>query len=140
MKIRVMIVACALFFAVGGAHSQEVVQASPAPAAATPAVKEASGDFDGYRALVITAGVVGGAVVAAILTDGLIIPTYAYLTGAEAGGIGAAAGAGHMWMSGAGTSMASHSGYSYLGAGMRLLGAVSGGLYADSKYMGDSGK
>ena len=33
-------------------------------------------DFDGYRAMAITAGIVGGALVAAIVTDGLVIPVY----------------------------------------------------------------
>lgn len=135
MKTPIWIVA-ALFSVLSTAQSQENVAAT-APATEPPAVAETSttaSEFDGYRAMAITAGVIGGAVLAAILTDGLIIPAYAYLTGAEVGaaGAGAAAGAGRLGMQGGGT--AHHAGTQFFRGSMRLLGAVSGGLYADSKY------
>ena len=96
--------------------------------------------FVGYRALAVTAGAV-------ILTDGLIIPVYAWATGAEMGGIGAAAGmnggvqgmraGGLAAMNAAGdvvVGVGNHS-YALLRGGIRLLGAVSGGLIADGWYM-----
>jgi hypothetical protein len=61
--------------------------ASGAQAQQTAPVDIKSG-FDGYRALAVTAGVVGGAAVAVILPDGLIIPVYAWATGAEWGAWG----------------------------------------------------
>lgn len=82
--------------------------------------------FDGYRAMAITAGVVAGAVVAAIVTDGLIIPVLAATTGAEAG---AMAGAG------AGMGYGAGGGFGLLRGTMRLLGAISGGMYADTLYL-----
>ena len=134
---KAWVVAGALILAVsGGAQAQQT-----APA-------EAKGGFDGYRALAVTAGVVGGAAVAVILTDGLIIPVYAWATGAEMGGMGAAAGmnggvqgmraGGVAAMNAAGDAVVGmgSQGYELLRGGIRLLGAVSGGLMADGWYMG----
>lgn len=112
--------------------------------------------FDGYRLLAVTAGVVGGAIVAAVVTDGVIIPVYAWATapaaGAAAGGAamagaeaaGAGAGAGGMLGGGSVETVVmgnlgpdvGHSGYIAFRAGMRIVGAIAGGLYADSWYTG----
>ena len=69
--------------------------------------------FDGYRAAAVTAGLLAGAVAATVVTDGLIIPVYAYATGGGFGGYG----------------------HAVLRGGLRLLGAVSGGFYAGSWYL-----
>lgn len=127
---------------------------------------EAKTGFDGYRAIAVTAGIIGGAVVATVVTDGLIIPVYAWITGAEAGGMGAAlgmaggaqaaegGGMGAVAMMGRGMQGARASGtaamnatggairnmgnhgYALLRGGMRVLGAVSGGFLADGWYTG----
>lgn len=102
-------------------------QAQTAPAA--PAA-QASG-FDGYRVLAVTAGVMAGAAIATVVTDGLIVPVFAYAAGT--GGAGGA-GAG-MGMAGIGNGIA-HAGYGWFRGGMRLLGAIGGGFYADSWYAG----
>jgi hypothetical protein len=92
----------------------------------------AASSFDSYRVLAVTAGVIVGATAAAIVTDGLIIPAYAYV----AGGTGAAGGAAM------GTSLGNigptvyHTGYNLVRGGMRVLGAVGGGFYADAWYTG----
>lgn len=70
--------------------------------------------FDAYRAAAITAGVVVGAVVATIVTDGLIIPVLATATG---GAAGTGTGAG------------------FISGTLRLFGALSGGMYADTLYL-----
>jgi hypothetical protein len=125
--MRLMLIACLFCFTVGTAQAQEVAEVATIPAAsASPA--QTTDSFDGYRALIISAGVIGGAAVAAILTDGLIVPVLSYLAGGEAAGAAVGAGAGRMAV---GTS---HHSYSFLRGSLRLLGAVSGGLYADSKY------
>ncbi len=117
------------------------VVAAPLAAKAQPLVTSAttSSSFDGYRALAITAGVVAGTVVAAIITDGLIIPVLAATTGGAEVGAGAAAMAG---AAGPGAGMqagmaarAGGYGYGILRGSMRLLGAISGGMYADSMYL-----
>ena len=117
------------------------VVAAPLAAKAQPLVTPAttSSSFDGYRALAITAGVVAGTVVAAIITDGLIIPVLAATTGGAEVGAGAAAMAG---AAGPGAGMqagmaarAGGYGYGILRGSMRLLGAISGGMYADSMYL-----
>jgi hypothetical protein len=94
-----------------------------------PIVPEAAqaSSFDGYRAVAITAGVVGGAVVATILTDGLILPVYGTLTGSSIGALG----------EGSAFAMLHAPGYAFFRGSMRLLGAVSGGLYADAWYTGE---
>ena len=112
-----------------------------APSGANAQAATAS-SFDGYRVVAVTAGVIGGAVVAAIVTDGLIIPVYAYMTGGAAAGGGmagggmaggaAAGGATGMTVEGV---MMGNIGHVVRG-GMRLLGAIGGGFYADSWYTG----
>ncbi len=109
------LIASSLALAPAGAHAQT----------AAPAVS----GFDAYRVVAVTAGVVVGAAAAVVVTDGLIIPVYAYATGAGGGmaaGTGMAAGLGH-WGA-AGTAA--------IRGGMRVLGAVAGGFYADSWYTG----
>lgn len=130
------LIASSLALAPAGAQAQS--------AAADPG---AGSGFDGYRVLAVTAGVIAGAAVAAIVTDGLIIPAYAYIasgSGAATGGMaaaeGAAAGGGAAGMgaaraSGWGGGIA-HAGYQAFRGGMRILGAVGGGFYADSWYTG----
>ena len=120
------------------------VGAAPLAAKAQPLVTPAttSSSFDGYRALAITAGVVAGTVVAAIITDGLIIPVLAATTGGAEVGAGAAAmagaagpGAGAAGMQAGMAARAGGYGYGILRGSMRLLGAISGGMYADSMYL-----
>lgn len=111
------LIASSLALAPAGAQAQT---AAPAAAASS---------FDAYRVVAVTAGVIIGATAAAIVTDGLIIPVYAYATGAG----GAAAGGGAM--AGFGPHLYS-AGYGALQGGMRVLGAVGGGFYADSWYTG----
>jgi hypothetical protein len=131
---KALVVVGALMFAANGG-----AQAQPA---------ESETGFDGYRAMAVTAGIIGGAVVATVVTDGLIIPVYAWIAGAEAGGMGASAGmAGGMQgaratgtaamnaTGGAVRTMGQH-GYALLRGGMRVLGAVSGGFLADGWYTG----
>ncbi len=84
-----------------------------APAAAKaqtgPLESSTSGSLDAYRAMAITAGVVGGAIVATVLTEGLILPLI--------GGSGAADAAAKL-----------------VGVSGTVFGAVAGGLYADDWY------
>jgi hypothetical protein len=82
--------------------------AAPLSAQAQPLIPD-NYSFDAYRAAAITAGLIAGSVIAIIVTDGLIIPVYAAATGGAGGGL--------------------------LSGALRLLGAVSGGLYADALYM-----
>jgi hypothetical protein len=106
--------------------------------ALAPAGAQAQTDgsgFDGYRVVAVTAGVIVGATVAAIVTDGLIIPAYYYVAGGTAAGGamagGAAAAEGAMM---GGPLM--HTAYQTFRGGMRVLGAVGGGFYADAWYTG----
>lgn len=114
------VVASALALAPTGAHAQATTASS----------------FDAYRVVAVTAGVIGGAVVAAIVTDGLIIPAYAWATSgtamAPAGAAAAGGGATGMTVEGV---MMGNVGHAFRG-GMRLLGAIGGGFYADSWYTG----
>lgn len=122
-----VIVGGLMFAANGGAHAQT------APAA------DSGGGFDGYRAMAVTAGIIGGAVVATIATDGLIIPIYAWATGTPAAGMGGMAAGGGAAVNaavGAARNMAGH-GYQFFRGSMRLLGAVSGGFIADDWYIGN---
>ena len=115
------VIATTMALAPSGAHAQAATASS----------------FDGYRVVAVTAGVIGGAVVAAIVTDGLIIPVYAYMTGGAAAGGGMAGGAaagGATGMTVEGVMMG-NIGHVVRG-GMRLLGAIGGGFYADSWYTG----
>lgn len=132
MLAKALVIVVGFAFATSGAQAQ---QAAPADGAYS---------FDGYRALAVTAGVIGGAAVAAVVTDGLIIPAYAFVTGAEMGGMGAALGMGGGGAAagvggGGGGGMLvnfGHQGYAFFRGSMRLLGAIGGGFYADSWYMG----
>ena len=105
-----------------------VAGASDARAQATqiPPPPSATG-FDAYRAAAITAGAVVGIVAAVIVTDGLIIPVYAWATGTGA----AAAGPG--MAGGGGAAMAGHG---FIRGVTRLFGAVAGGLAGDGLYVG----
>ena len=89
------------------------MMAAPLSAGAQEQVAQFPGSahsIDGYRVMAITAGVIAGAVVATFVTNGLIIPVYATVTG-----------------SGPGSGL--------LGGAIRLFGAVGGGLYADTWYL-----
>ncbi|MDF1791489.1 MAG: hypothetical protein P1U88_06230 [Thalassobaculaceae bacterium] len=96
---------------------------------ATPVVPESvqASSFDAYRAVAVTAGVIGGAVIATIVTDGLILPVYGTLTGSGIGALG----------EGSTIALLHTPGYAFFRGSMRLLGAVSGGLYADAWYVGE---
>ena len=119
------------------------VVAAPLAAKAQPLVTQATtpSSFDGYRALAITAGVVAGAVVAAVITDGLIIPVLAATTGGAEVGAGAAAMAGAAGPAGAGgmqagmVARAGGYGYGLLRGTLRVFGAIGDGMYADSMYL-----
>lgn len=82
------------------------------PATAKAQSPSAGSSFEAYRAMAITAGVIGGAVVATVVTDGLILPILA------GGGRGGVSGMAEQLVSTAGT----------------VFGAVAGGLYADDWY------
>lgn len=141
----------------------------------SPSSAKAQGDggIDGYRVAAISAGIVGGVVVATIVTDGLIIPVYAWVSGGAGQMMGAVAGAGAgpvvavpAAAPAAGAAAAADvgmglgirqamgpigqmipaasqgvqtmglTGYRVLINTMRVVGAVSGGLLADSWYAG----
>lgn len=95
-----MVVVAAVGLMPGAAKAQTAVPAAPA-----------ASSFDGYRAAAITAGVIGGAVVATIVTEGLIVPIIA---------------SGGNNMAGVAANLVSAAGTVY--------GAVAGGLYADQWY------
>jgi hypothetical protein len=119
MLKQVSSLALALLFAVGLMFATTAdAQAQQAPAA----VQDAVDDFDGYRALAITGGVIGGAMVAAVVTDGLIIPVYAMATGAG--------------MPSLGMGVITGPSYAFFRGSIRLLGAVSGAMFADAWYTG----
>jgi hypothetical protein len=108
---------------------------TPTPAASAPAAMGSG--FDAYQALAVTAGVVGGAVIAVVVTDGLIIPVYAWATGAGGGGM-AAAGAGAAAMEGGGLAAG---GIEFAGAGgaaMEGAGVVGMGAETIMVGMGNS--
>ncbi|NQW08912.1 MAG: hypothetical protein HQ481_03380 [Alphaproteobacteria bacterium] len=127
---KFMTLAKALVLVVGFAVAATGAQAQQAAPAADGL------GFDGYRALAVTAGVIGGAAVAAVVTDGLIIPVYAFTTGAEMGGIGATLGMGGAGAGGGGLMTYGQQSYRFFRGSMRLLGAIAGGFYADSWYLG----
>jgi hypothetical protein len=115
-------------------------------AATVQAQPEATGeasagiDIDGYRAMAITAGIVGGALVAAIVTDGLVIPVYVWATGGEAAGAGMMSGVGLPTVEGVVQSTGNwlvrfgrDTGYQ-MGDAIRIFGAATGGLLADDWY------
>ncbi len=120
MLARALVVVLGLV--VAGATGAQAQSSVPA----VPESIEASG-FDAYRAVAVTAGVVGGAVVATIVTDGLILPVYGMLTGSSIGALG----------QGSALALVHTPGYAFFRGSMRLLGAVSGGLYADAWYTGE---
>lgn len=137
-------IAASLALASPAAQAQTATPAAPATA---PAAVQSS--FDGYRVVAVTAGVLVGATVAAVVTDGLIVPAYIYMTGGHvaggmslAGGMAAGAGAGAGEVAattGMGQSMygaVGHAGYQALRTAMSVLGAIGGGFYADSWYTG----
>lgn len=117
---------------------------APLAAQAQSAAPAAAGGFDAYRALAVTVGVIGGATVAVVATDGLIVPLYAMATGGQAGGwslassmaAGAGAGAGEIAVASGMTEPITHLGYYAFRSTMALLGMVGGGFYADSWYKG----
>lgn len=114
---------------------------SVAPLSAQAQTGSAGSGFDGYRAAAVTAGVIAGAAVAAIVTDGLIIPVLAYATGTPAamggGGMGLGVAEGAMAAGGMGGAWSpAQAGYKFIRGGMRLFGAIGGGFYADSWYTG----
>ncbi len=115
-----LVIALGLVFVVATGAKAQAIQ---------PIVPEAAqtSSFDAYRAVAITAGVVGGAVVATIVTDGLILPVYGTLTGSSIGALG----------QGNALALVHTQGYALFRGSMRLLGAVSGGLYADAWYTGE---
>jgi hypothetical protein len=99
---------------------------------------EATSSFDGYRAMAISAGIVAGGLAATIVTDGLVIPIYAWATGAEAGSMFAGVG-----LPGIGDTVRSMGVWSarmargaryQMGDTIRVFGAVGGGFFADSWY------
>ena len=97
---RALVVVAALALVPGAAKAQSLSSSSSADG------------FEAYRAMAITAGVIGGAVVATIVTDGLVLPILA------AGGGGGVSGIAQQLISTGGT----------------VFGAVAGGLYADDWY------
>jgi len=104
--------------------------AAPAAAQAqiSPPTVERASSFDAYRALAITFGVVAGSAVAVIVTDGLIIPVYSAVTGAGSAVMSTATG-------GAVGGGAAGAGSGLLSGAVRLFGAITGGLVADSWYL-----
>jgi len=98
-----------------------VTASGVAQAQVYPPTVERVSSFDAYRALAITFGVVAGSAVAVIVTDGLIIPVYSAVTGAGSAVMGGTAAAGE--------------GYGLMSGAIRLFGAISGGLIADSWYL-----
>jgi len=64
--------------------STTIASGSASAQTATPAP---SSGFDGYWLLAVGTGVVAGVVVATVLTDGVILPVYAWATAGEGGGM-----------------------------------------------------
>ncbi|MEQ8816004.1 MAG: hypothetical protein RLO51_23810 [Thalassobaculum sp.] len=118
--------------------------AANAPTADAPTAASPASGFDGYRVLAVTAGVIGGAAVAVIVTDGLILPVYALATGAEAVGPGliagmaggAGAGAGEVAVANGLAEPIGRYGYHAFRGAAALLGALGGGFFVDSWYTG----
>ena len=125
--VRAGLIAAALLAAPLSAQAQT----APLPNAAANAVSS----FDAYRAAAITAGVIVGATVAVIVTEGLIIPAYAYVTGAgttaATGSAAGAATAGTMATTSGTTAAGAGHGYAFVHGAARLFGAISGGFIAD---------
>ena len=119
LRAGALALAAGLVLAPMAAHAQ-----APAPAQAPARAPAATTEFEGYRALAVTAGVIGGAVVGAAVANMVLLPSYAYITGASMGG-----GVAHVM----GNGMLGF-GHSALASGMGMLGAVTGGFYADYLY------
>lgn len=91
-----------------------------------PQTPVASGSsVDHTYALMITAGALGGAVIAGVVTNGLILPLYSWFAGTA---FAETTVAGSMMAGRAGAGTAAFRGV------MQTFGAVSGGLYANSLY------
>jgi hypothetical protein len=110
--------------------------ATPAPAIVpdrateqAPVVSASESSFDSYRVMAVAAGVIGGAVIAGIVTNGLILPAYYWATGSAGVGGGMMASAG-----GASGGMMAGAGATAFQGVMQILGAVGGGFYANSWY------
>jgi hypothetical protein len=136
--VRAGLIAAALLAAPLAAQAQ-MSQAQMSQAQMSQAPANAVSSFDAYRAAAITAGVIVGATVAVIVTEGLIIPAYAYVTGAgttaATGSAAGAATAGTMaTTSGTSAAGAGH-GYAFVHGAARLFGAISGGIIGDNWYM-----
>lgn len=113
----------ALVLAAGLALAPIAAQAQTAAPAQAPARAPAA-SFDGYRALAVAAGVIGGAVAGAAIANVIAAPSYAYLAGTSVD-------KGVMYVMGNGML---GFGYSALSSGVGMLGAVTGGFYADYLY------
>jgi hypothetical protein len=105
---------------------------SAAPVQAPTTAAESASSFDSYRVLAVTAGVIGGAVVATVLTDGLILPAYCWATGGTLAEMGA--GGGMAAGAGLGNGAGARVGAGAFRGVMQTLGAVGGGFYTDSWY------
>lgn len=115
----------ALILAAGLALAPSLAQAqTPAQAPARAPATAAAADFDSYRVLAITAGVIGGAVVGAAVANVIVAPSYAYI-------VGASVDKSAMYVMSNGML---GFGYSALASGVGTLGAVAGGFYADYMY------
>lgn len=119
-------------------------QSTLPPAAPVTAESGSTDGFDGLHVLAVSAGIIGGATVAVIATDGLIIPLYAMVTGGQASGwslassmaAGAGAGAGEIAVASGLAEPITRLGYYAFRSTVTLLGMVGGGFYAHSWYKG----
>ena len=117
----------ALILAAGLALTPTLAQAqaqAPAEAPARGAAQGALAEFDSYRAMAVAAGVIGGAVVGAAIANVIVAPSYAYIAGASVD-------KGVMYVMSNGML---GFGYSAVSSGLGMLGAVTGGFYADYLY------
>jgi hypothetical protein len=113
---------------------------------ATPAATPSRG-LDGYWLLAVGTGVVAGIVVATVLTDGVILPVYAWATAAEGGGGmlaggmggaragmgGMAAGEGAAVAAGAAEGAAAGEGAAMAAGGARA--GMAGGMATQNSFM-----
>lgn len=133
---RAVLIASALMLAPLGATQAQSAAPAPAPVSVTPAP---AASFDMNRVFIVTAGIIGGAVVASAVTSGFIMPLYCWVTGSTAAAeMGMAAGAamenGAGMGMGAGAAMENGAGMWAIRNAMATLGAVGGGFYADTVY------
>jgi hypothetical protein len=75
---RAVVIVAALALMPAAAQSQELGNTLRST---SEAASKAVNNYDAYQAMAITAGVVGGAIVATVLTDGLILPVISYANG-----------------------------------------------------------